>query len=207
VLRDPAASELLAAEMGALMAREVRAFRLEVSAALAELREGIATAKAERLQWTSDGEDTLAAWEMRIAQRMESVRDGIDGEQGPPGADSTIPGPPGSDGRSVAVRGLYGEADAYQALDVVALNGGSFIALRDDPGPCPGEGWQMLARQGKAGQPGPKGDRGEAIVGPPGPPGRSPVALSVNDDGVLTLSLDDGTTVTCDLYPVLAQLR
>jgi hypothetical protein len=52
----------------------------------------------------------------------------------------------GIDGRSVRVRGTYRASDDYAALDVVALNGGSFIARRDDPGECPGEGWQSPAQ-------------------------------------------------------------
>ena len=60
----------------------------------------------------------------------------------------------------------------YAAYDAVALNGGSFLALRDKPGACPGPGWQLLAAPGKrgvAGERGPQGDRGPAgIAGPPG---------------------------------------
>jgi hypothetical protein len=69
----------------------------------------------------------------------------------------------GIDGRSVRVRGTYDPAETYAALDIVALNGGSFIARRDNPGPCPGTGWQLIASQGKRG---PKGERG--LQGIPG---------------------------------------
>jgi hypothetical protein len=72
----------------------------------------------------------------------------------------------GRDGESVAVRGTFDETADYRRLDVVALNGGSFIALRDAPGPCPGPGWQLIASQGKRGAAGEKGERG-----PPGPRG------------------------------------
>jgi hypothetical protein len=198
--------DLIAAELGSLAGRVERELRLLVSAALAELREGIATARAERLEWRAELDDTLAAWEIRLQQRMDAIRDGVDGAPGPPGAASDIPGPPGADGRSVAVRGTYAETQAYHALDLVALNGGSFIALCDDPGPCPGEGWQLLARQGKAGAPGmrgEKGDRGE--IGPAGQPGRSVVAFTLSDEGVLTLSFDDGNSLSQDLYGWAAQ--
>ena len=50
---------------------------------------------------------------------------------------------------------------SYRRLDVVALNGGSFVALKDAPGPCPGPGWQLIASQGKRGAAGEKGERGE----------------------------------------------
>jgi len=60
---------------------------------------------------------------------------------------------------------------SYRRLDVVALNGGSFIALKDAPGSCPGPGWQLFASPGKRGIAGPKGERGER--GPKGDPGLS----------------------------------
>ena len=64
------------------------------------------------------------------------------------------------------MRSTFNETAEYHRLDVVALNGGSFIALKDAPGPCPGPGWQLLASQGKRGVAGEKGERG-----PPGPRG------------------------------------
>jgi hypothetical protein len=72
----------------------------------------------------------------------------------------------GRDGNSITVRGTFNETAAYRRLDVVALNGGSFVALKDKPGPCPGSGWQLIASQGKRGVAGERGERG-----PPGPRG------------------------------------
>jgi hypothetical protein len=66
----------------------------------------------------------------------------------------------GRDGKTIAVRGTFDESVSYRRLDVVALNGGSFIALKDAPGLCPGPGWQLLASQGKRGPAGEKGERG-----------------------------------------------
>jgi hypothetical protein len=60
------------------------------------------------------------------------------------------------------VRGTYDEKIQYAALDIVARDGGSFVARRDNPGKCPGEDWQLIARQGARGIAGPKGERGEA---------------------------------------------
>lgn len=105
-------------------------------------------------------------------------------------------------GRSFAVRGMWNAATAYRAMDVVALNGSSFVALADDPGPCPGEGWRLIASQGNRGKPGEAGPRGER-----GPPGRGVAAAAIDDQGVLTLTHDDGTTVACDFYPLLAGQR
>src|SRR5262249_13918831 len=68
---------------------------------------------------------------------------------------------PGRDGKTIAVRGTFDQSASYRRLDVVALNGGSFIALKDAPGSCPGPGWQLFASPGKRGIAGPKGERGE----------------------------------------------
>ena len=57
----------------------------------------------------------------------------------------------GRDGSSITVRSTFNETAEYRRLDVVALNGGSFVALKDKPGPCPGSGWQLVASQGKRG--------------------------------------------------------
>ena len=77
----------------------------------------------------------------------------------------------GRDGKSIAVRGTFNETAEYHRLDVVALNGGSFVALKDAPGPCPGSGWQLIASQGKRGVAGEKGERG--LPGPRGDAGAS----------------------------------
>ena len=58
------------------------------------------------------------------------------------------------------------------AANVVAFDGNSFIASKDDPGICPGPGWQPLSKQGRPGRQGesitgPRGEKGEK--GEPGP--------------------------------------
>jgi hypothetical protein len=75
----------------------------------------------------------------------------------------------GSDGKSIEVRGTFDPAAKYGRLDIVALNGGSFIARQDDPGECPGPGWQLFASPGKRGEPGVRGSPG--TPGAPGAPG------------------------------------
>jgi len=76
----------------------------------------------------------------------------------------------GVDGRSLTVRGLFSDSENYQKLDIATVNGSSFVAKQDNPGRCPGPGWQLLVSQGKQGdkgKPGDKGERGE----------RGPVAM------------------------------
>lgn len=105
----------------------------------------------------------------------------------------------GRDGRSFNIRGTYVETGAYKHLDVVTLNGASFAARRDNPGICPGDGWQLIAAQGKRGQV-------EKVKGEPGKPGASVQRMDVDGNGLLTLTNGDGTQVRCDLYPLLAKL-
>lgn len=122
----------------------------------------------------------------------------------PPGADDwqLIAAP----GRSLNPRGTYGSDAEYQRLDCVAKDGSSFVALRDAPGECPGDGWHALTLRGRAGQPGPRGERGER--GYPGPPGPSAAAFELDEaQGILRLRLNDETHVSVDLYPLLARLQ
>jgi hypothetical protein len=108
------------------------------------------------------------------------------------------PGRDGAEGRSFAICGTWSDKVEYRALDVVAKDGSSFVARIDDPGMCPGDGWLMIAHQGRAGKPGDRGERG--------PPGARVAVVTLDVEGLLTLRHDDGTTVTCDLYPVLTRL-
>jgi hypothetical protein len=64
---------------------------------------------------------------------------------------------------AVRVRGTFAPNTSYARGDIVVLDGGSFIARKDNPGPCPGPGWQLMAKQGQRGVAGPRGERG-----PPG---------------------------------------
>ena len=67
------------------------------------------------------------------------------------------------------IRGTWFETEQYQALDIVARDGGLFLCKHSNPGPCPGEGWQIMSTRGERGKPGQPGPRGEQ--GPPGPQG------------------------------------
>lgn len=125
----------------------------------------------------------------------------------PPHADWVClasPGQNGADGRSPNFRGAWSVGEAYRAFDVAMVNGSSFVALRDDPGECPGDGWRLFASGGVKGRP---GDRGPA--GPPGdrgPPGPAVTRMNVGEEGQIVLLNADGTTVEGDLYPVLSKI-
>jgi hypothetical protein len=109
----------------------------------------------------------------------------------------------GVDGVSPAFRGTYDATLTYARQDVVALNGGSFVALQDVPGPCPGDGWRLVASAGKRGDKGAPGERGErGLEGKQGPPGASITDAAV-DGYALTLSMSDGSMVVADLRPAL----
>jgi len=59
------------------------------------------------------------------------------------------------------IKGTHNPRDEYRIGDLVAKDGASFVARKDNPGPCPGEGWQLMARQGGRGIAGPRGERGK----------------------------------------------
>ena len=67
----------------------------------------------------------------------------------------------GVDARMPTIRGTYNAEARYQHLDIVATDGSSFIALKDEPSLCPGPDWQLIASAGRRGRIGPMGPRGE----------------------------------------------
>jgi hypothetical protein len=104
-------------------------------------------------------------------------------------------------GKSLRVRGTF-DADArYEQFDIVAVNGSSFVATEDCPGPCPGEGWRLLASAGSRGArgfPGPRGEQGERGESAPAATGfkslhldraRYAILLSTQDGKIHELSL------------------
>jgi len=196
----------LGGELGDMAARIERDLKLALAVEVERLR-------ADRAEFE-------LRIERAVAEKLASLQDGPPGppgergERGEPGEAITgppgepgiqgLPGPPGEpggEGRSFTIRGTWNPSSEYRALDVVMLNGASFAARVDGPGPCPGEGWQMLAAQGGYGKPGKPGERGER-----GPPGPTPTALEVDPEGMLTLRFGDGTALGCDLYPLLSRL-
>jgi hypothetical protein len=119
-----------------------------------------------------------------------------DTSRAPPHADRTCIAAAGRDARVPKVCGTYREGETFSYLDIVALNGSAFIARWDDPGPCPGDGWQLIASAGRAGKPGPKGERGER--GERGLPGSAPtiVRWEINRAAyTITPVMSDGSAI------------
>jgi hypothetical protein len=102
------------------------------------------------------------------------------GERGEPGLPGVPgePGPPGTKARQWRHRRYYDPKQAYAESDVVAHDGGSWLALCDEPGPLPGDGWAQLTTRGQRGKPGDRGERG-----PIGPEGRGVADVFVDDTG------------------------
>lgn len=94
-------------------------------------------------------------------------------------------------------RGVFGTKASYNHMDVVVCESSSFVALKDNPGPCPGTGWQMIACGGR------RGDRGER--GPTGP-AAAPLkwigsSLNFRNGGVaLELRMSDGGKTELPLF-------
>jgi hypothetical protein len=98
----------------------------------------------------------------------------------------------GADGQSLGLRGVYDVNAKYAELDVVIFGDEPFLAMRDDPGLCPGDGWQLLAPRGKAGEKGASGPRGQK--GDRGPPGAKIEEWRINREHFIAVPFyDDGT--------------
>ena len=80
-----------------------------------------------------------------------------------------------SPGNSLSMRGTYDDHADYRCLDVTMIDGSSFAALKDKPGPCPGPDWQLLASRGSRGDRGLKGERG--LTGPRGEHGHAAATI------------------------------
>lgn len=121
----------------------------------------------------------------------------------PPHADWQCLAAPGAQGASFEVQGAYDDKEDYRALNVVQLNGSSFVATKDNPGACPGAGWRLLASAGGRGKQGDAGKRGE-----PGKNGKDGVEVAAfhMDGASIVLTLSDGTSHSVDLGPLLESL-
>jgi hypothetical protein len=112
----------------------------------------------------------------------------------------------GRDGLTPDVRGTYDVHVDYKILDIVAMGGASFIAKHDNPGICPGEGWQMMSQQGRRGKPGQIGERGSrGEKGDTGPPAAKFLGSRIDENYNLLRILSDGTKEILALRPAFEQ--
>ena len=89
----------------------------------------------------------------------------------------------GCDGFTPNICGVFDARETYARLDIVECDGASFVACRDNPGACPGDGWQILSKPGRRGDTGETGPRGEK--GDKGDRGEAaPTIISWAVDGV-----------------------
>ena len=119
----------------------------------------------------------------------------------------TRAGRDGKDALNFRIEGTCDPAAKYRRLSIVTLNGSSFVARHDDPGPCPGDGWQLFASAGKRGQQGLKGERGER--GPTGPLAITPRIASTEIDAGYNLIIlyTDNACDTIPLRPAFEQFQ
>src|SRR5262249_23571414 len=108
-------------------------------------------------------------------------------------------------GRSLAICGTYNGDIDYRCLDVAMINGSSFIALKDSPGACPGDDWQLLCSRGSRGERGLKGERG--FIGPRGE--RAPIIKSWQIDratySAIPILADGSAGPALELRPLFEQ--
>ena len=80
----------------------------------------------------------------------------------PPHEDWAVIAAKGRDAAMPKIVGTFGEGGELFGFSTSSRSSGSsFIARVDDPGPCPGDGWQLIASAGKQVKPGPKGEPGD----------------------------------------------
>jgi Collagen triple helix repeat (20 copies) len=118
----------------------------------------------------------------------------------------------GNDAVMPKIVGTWREGEPYSFMNIVALGGSSFIARADDPGLCPGDGWQLIASAGRQGKPGPQGERGlPGTSGERGLPGITPSILGWKIDRAAysaTPIMSDGSDVEpLQLRPLFEQFH
>ena len=118
--------------------------------------------RAQRIRPAREGVDGWANFlEDRVAEESQFLRDVVAGalammQRKILDACKTLI----SEALAQRIKGTHDLKAKYNLGDVVAKDGASFIARRNDPGPCPGAGWQLLAKQGSRGVAGQRGAPG-----------------------------------------------
>jgi hypothetical protein len=123
-------------------------------------------ARAQRLVLAGDDRDGWGAWrnllELRLMQQQDSERALLTEVIASLQRDfeETVKRRIG-EAMAQRIRGTFQPGSKYDLGDLVARDGASFVARKNNPGPCPGDGWQLMAKQGQRGIAGPQGIAGK----------------------------------------------
>jgi hypothetical protein len=141
-----------------------------------------------------DGRDGVAGPPGRDGANGVDGKDGAPGERGEAGLagrDGDV-GPPGKDAPRMVLRGVYDPAESYDELNIVTLDGSTWMAKGDSPDHAPGagSGWMLLAGRGRRGEKGERGEQGRVGVA-----GRdAPVIVGWRKEGYSAVAvMSDGT--------------
>jgi glutathione S-transferase len=205
--------------MGMVISQERQSARTEFKAAVKEAQrafEAKLAALEERLKGTPGKLPVAKVWHPEsVTYQSEFVcHEGSlyqarkDTAQAPGGSDWICVARAGRDAITPNVRGTFSVDEAYERLDIVVSDGDSFIAKHDDPGICPGDGWQLLSRQGRPGSKGETGERGTCGErGEKGAPGPSIASWQVDRERYRASPLMSNGTVgpMLELRPLFEQ--
>ena|SRR5215472_5674980 len=164
--------------MNTVIAQERQSAREEFKAADEEMQRSFETKLAEhrerllattgRLPVAKSWREESVTYEGQLVSHNGALYQATkDTAQTPGGSDWLCvarAGRDGCDGRTPNVCGTFDAYKTYARLDAVEYDGASYVARRDDPGICPGDGWQLLSRPGRrgpVGESGPRGRKGE----------------------------------------------
>jgi hypothetical protein len=184
----------------------------QVDAVLAEVKDGKDGEPGPEGPPGKDGKLPIAReWTNRVHYEGDVVRHNgatyqalTDTGQQPPHSDWGELASRGTDGRGFVLRGLYNATAEYRQHDIVMINRNSFAAKYDNPGECPGEGWQLFACSGYKGKEGPPGPAGAK-----GADGRSVSIVKWEadpDEMVLRIADSTGNTFAVDLQPIAERI-
>jgi hypothetical protein len=189
--------------------------KARVDACLAEVKDGKDGEPGPQGLPGKDGKDgklpIAREWTNRVHYEGDVVRHAgstyqalTDTGQQPPHSDWGELASRGTDGRGFVLRGLYNATVEYRQHDIVMISRNSFAAKYDNPGECPGEGWQLFACSGYKGKEGPPGPTGAK-----GSDGRSVSIVKWEadpDEMVLRIADSTGNTFAVDLQPIAERI-
>jgi hypothetical protein len=139
--------------IAAALERHEEAFTEAVGRALSEFRAGLRTEFRKELE-AATGKLGVELRELNAGLRTEVARLETELARRLTSLETETAG--------LRLRGAYRSDQDYDRLDVVTLDGSSYIARQHSPGPCPGEGWRVLASAGATGPQGIRGAEGRA---------------------------------------------